>query len=562
MRIQYNPDDYTTGLGFLRIIFATKGTVWGQVMKSGLFWLVILMHVGFQLLQHYLHFWKETEDYPEELRAQYGGGSKATTTGSSAAGAGADNVGSATAGIDDTTSSRRELQRASLYLWHGLRAEAGYPGIDRLPQVDWRVATVTLSLLVFFLVFYTITEYSRYKDFFGHTVGVSGACMQWAALVKLHLPSSPEGHLHWNATRLVLASMQMMYYAIHGAGVDDREWQVLMARDLLGADEARTLQAYPGNKPWLALTWALVEVQGQLGVAPDDTSTGSHAATDGDEGVHAHGNAARTFGKLSTGAEIAQHLMQHELLERFRKLALALRFHYGQINNGRKLQVPFPYFHLVNMLIVFNLLMIAYAVVPLAAWPIGIIAVATASFTIIGMRSVAIGLSDPFGKDQVDFDLEPFMCDAYDEAIAMLRITRYEPMLTQLPAGVGEGLTIGDPTHTATALRKKWVSAETDLPVDSRIAGISQLKRSVTFASSRMQCSLHQSDDGGLSTPRAEGELAEGSKPRVRSVRFGLGRRRVQTPVAQIAPQPVEQRTTPGERCGNDEVVPIAASAE
>jgi hypothetical protein len=56
------------------------------------------------------------------------------------------------------------------------------------------------------------------------------------ALVKLHLPrstnaqdanapdaSAPDAtneaaHCHWNACRLVLASTQIMYYAIHGTG--------------------------------------------------------------------------------------------------------------------------------------------------------------------------------------------------------------------------------------------------------------------------------------------------------------------------------------------------------
>ena len=32
-----------------------------------------------------------------------------------------------------------------------------------------------------------------------------------------------------------------------------------------------------------------------------------------------------------------------------------------------------------------------------------------ASFTILGMRAVAILLTDPFGKDKEDFDLEPLM---------------------------------------------------------------------------------------------------------------------------------------------------------
>ena len=38
--------------------------------------------------------------------------------------------------------------------------------------------------------------------------------------------------------------------------------------------------------------------------------------------------------------------------------------------------VPFPYFHLLNFLIVFNLLMLSYAIVPLASWPLAVLRLA------------------------------------------------------------------------------------------------------------------------------------------------------------------------------------------
>ena len=132
---------------------------------------------------------------------------------------------------------------------------------------------------------------------------------------------------------------------------------------------------------------------------------------------------------------VLQNTMAREkLLDRFRKLAEQMRWHYGQIINGRKMQVcaihlcllctpccpaaaprltsppshtrscfsrhshlltlstpplsrsrpscplyvryqvPFPYFHLLQLLIVFNLTLISYASVPLAAWPLSMLA--------------------------------------------------------------------------------------------------------------------------------------------------------------------------------------------
>ena len=159
----------------------------------------------------------------------------------------------------------------------------------------------------------------------------------------------------------------------------------MIQRDLLGSDEARSLQVYPGNRPWLSLVWAMAEVQAQ-------TATGAPPL-----------EAERTHDERSLS--VALH--QQKLLHRFRKLAEQMRWHYGQIVNGRKIQVPFPYFHLLQVLIAFNLLMISYATVPLASWPLSLLANVLCAVTVLGMRTVAIMLSDPFGKDKCGLPVNP-----------------------------------------------------------------------------------------------------------------------------------------------------------
>ena len=178
-------------------------------------------------------------------------------------------------------------------------------------------------------------------QFFTHTVGISGSMMQWTALVKLNLPQNQAdsaatvidaadasdakaepvpSHRHWNAIRYTLASMQICYYTIHGAGVDDQEWSAMMERGLLGGDEMRALQSYPGNQPWLALCWAVTEVTAQV-----------HAEAKKEDGM-------------------AEVLARDRLFERFRELAEKMRWHYGQIINGRKMQVPFFSMHYSHMI--------------------------------------------------------------------------------------------------------------------------------------------------------------------------------------------------------------------
>ena len=54
MRFHYDPHDYTTGIGFLKLLFMYKNTVLPGVLRSGLFWLSITAHIGFQLLARWL----------------------------------------------------------------------------------------------------------------------------------------------------------------------------------------------------------------------------------------------------------------------------------------------------------------------------------------------------------------------------------------------------------------------------------------------------------------------------------------------------------------------------
>ena len=65
------------------------------------------------------------------------------------------------------------------------------------------------------------------------------------------------------------------------------------------------------------------------------------------------------------------------------------------------LQVPFPYFHLLNVIMMANCLLVSYALVAVASWPISTFAIAVFTSIVLGMRALAISMSDPFGGDEV-----------------------------------------------------------------------------------------------------------------------------------------------------------------
>ena len=112
-------------------------------------------------------------------------------------------------------------------------------------------------------------------------------------------------------------------------------------------------------------------------------------------------------GDGSGDASAALRCMQSTLvLQKFEECALWFRREVTAISQKLAQPVPYAYFHLVRLQLVINLLLIAYAIVPLGVWPLTVAIQFLVSLILIGLLDVAVALADPFGDDDVDFDLE------------------------------------------------------------------------------------------------------------------------------------------------------------
>jgi len=230
----------------------------------------------------------------------------------------------------------------------------------------------------------------------------------------MYLPDDANGARRWNATRYMLAAMHLLYYALHDTthvhgkdhtGIEDCEWDAIIDRQLLSQQEAVVIGNYKGMKPFLVIGWALHEVQAQLDFDPFTTG---HAS------------------------DMASVFRQEQVVTLFRDHAFRFRTHCSMILNLLKLQVPFPYFHLLNMIMTINCLLVAYATVEIATWPLSVIIVFSFTSCLLGMRALAISLSDPFGGDEVDFNLEAFLKAAYTDSIAQLQTLPLRPHMDSL----------------------------------------------------------------------------------------------------------------------------------
>merc|ERR1711879_952324 len=81
--------------------------------------------------------------------------------------------------------------------------------------------------------------------------------------------------------------------------------------------------------------------------------------------------------------------------------------------------MPFQYFHIMNMMLLLNLVLWAYALgCQNSYWAPVIYMFVQMMFQ--GVRELSTALSDPFGDDEVDFDVNTWMKILYTRMFAML----------------------------------------------------------------------------------------------------------------------------------------------
>ena len=257
---------------------------------------------------------------------------------------------------------------------------------DNLTPMNWNGRGPITALSSFFLVFYGSNSYKRMQLLWGHCVGMGGSCMNWVCLVRNNLP--PDKRLQWNCTRLVLATMHIQYYSLNeakggGESISADEWDLMVERHLLDREEVEVVRSYLGYKPFLPLVWAIEEVE---------------AAILGPEMVHVE------------DIRLQQRCRAPDLLEEFRRIAFGFRFHCSQITQWLNMPTPFPYYHGLNFVLLSDMLILSWALVSLKFHAVlTAITYAVIITAFLGLKEVAVAMSDPFGDDDVDFDTEKLL---------------------------------------------------------------------------------------------------------------------------------------------------------
>lgn len=438
--IDYAPDELAgkwSKLGAL--LCAWKGTVFPNILKGPMFWAIVMCHVVFVILDRLLIAAGDISKFDSKtMGIVYIDGDPAN-------------------GVSYT----------SFFELFGYEYADAKSIIFTLMPIS--VSKFAIPLVFFFTVFYNANCYTRYYTLYGHCVGMGGQIMEWTAIAKSNCPDDPIAQ--WNSVRYILASQQMLYYMLadDDGQLDPEVWKLLTDRHLLTEEEAQTLHAYKGFKPFLAVYWALTESKYQLGLRakdvpgaedpsappspppspPEKESAESHSKlkkkyhagsleslVQSLERVAGGGDPATAQGGEEEGDDFATALRGELVLSQLRDAAFAFRGRCGQIVNTLKQPVPYPYFHLLNLILFVNLVLFGFSAVIMAWWPFTILAVSIVTIILLGMRVLAVQLSDPFGDDAVDFEIEQFLKGAYVNSVAHLQQAKLPGFGYEAPPGV------------------------------------------------------------------------------------------------------------------------------
>ena len=320
----------------------------------------------------------------------------------------------------------------------------GGPG---LPVLEWEAAILPVSLLTFFVVFYMGNCYTRFYQLFGCCVAMGGTMHEWVYLVKAHFRNE-SANMRWNLARTLLAAMHVHYAFLsgeksHSKSISRKDWLRIQRHQLLSDRECSELASCKQHaaRCFIPATWGLETVRRGLLVKLRER-TANDALTEDD--------LLRDSGLMTTYSA-------------FESCALTFRRNCAETLEIMNMPVPFAYFHATKLLLLSALGIISYSLILIEVhveeasrmlWTellsLGVFVII--SGIMIGLHAIAVRMSDPFGEDDSDFNMDEMLSSAYNTAIEVLadthRISPEEiadgirnPLATVEPRAVAPNLT-------------------------------------------------------------------------------------------------------------------------
>jgi len=279
---------------------------------------------------------------------------------------------------------------------------------------------------------------------------------EWAYLVRTHF-GNRSLDVRWNMMRVALAAMQVHYSFLSGAdelskGISPADWARIHKHQVISPDEIRRLEDchQHASRFWLPMTWGLQEVKAGLLVKLRSRSHVGHDALTADDLLGDPG--------LMT------------VYSAFESVALNFRHFCSETLEIMNMPVPYAYFHATKLLLLSALMIISYSLIeeevrfdiveddtPIFLrrdeWNlvISLAVYVVISGIMIGLHAIGVRMSDPFGDDDTDFDIEAMLSSAYNTCFEILADDR-GTMVDDMPRGLINPLRSKDSVHAARRL--------------------------------------------------------------------------------------------------------------
>jgi hypothetical protein len=255
------------------------------------------------------------------------------------------------------------------------------------------------TLASFFVVFYSGNCFTRYTTMYGAAIAIQGKMHNISLYVRSYFIQPAT---RWNVIRYLLASHFIFYWSLRRRMYDWKNSQyhenpgsfgdicrdVLIPKGVLIPIEATQLAEYKGNKHKLLFSWSIIALKR---IMQASMPTGEK----GNPMLHSE------FEQTSLTTDLKKEIVE-------------LRGAIGLIDNSMLFPIPFQYYHMVNMTVFINLSFLSYAFALRDSW-LTIFIFPLIVFVILGLLQTANSLSDPFGKDECDFNQEMITNGIYNE---------------------------------------------------------------------------------------------------------------------------------------------------
>jgi len=246
---------------------------------------------------------------------------------------------------------------------------------DNAFYIPWKDVKVVTAITTFLIVFYSNQCYSRYMHMFSLSRNILGSLYDITHFLRLFVAPVSKPHARL-AVRLMLGMVDVFFYDTNDDDLQsDAGWTNLLSKGLLKEDEWNFLQRLNKAKRRLVIQdWTLEVIRD---------------------------------GFLKAVAEM--HVPANILKDMISKV-LEIRAMQQQVLDTLYHQVPFQYFHLLNVMLSINMLLWAYAMGVTGSIFAPMVYFCAAGI-FCGMMELASQLTDPFGFDEVDFPVATWVAE-------------------------------------------------------------------------------------------------------------------------------------------------------